>query len=61
MGRVGKTVPAGIVLQHLLPVGDGVTFALQLIVAGKPLREGCYFRFQHTVVLLYEKCSECPH
>lgn len=61
MGRVRKTVPSGIVLQHLLLVGNGVAFALQLIVAGKPLIEGCYLRFQHTVVLLYEKCSKCPH
>ena len=60
MGRVWKTIPSGVVLQHLLLVGDGVAFALQLIVAGKPLIEGCYFRFQHTVVLLYEKCSKCP-
>ena len=58
---VGKTILARVVLQHLLLVGYGVAFALQLVVTRKPLIEGCDFRFQHIVVLLYEKCSKCLH
>ena len=59
--RVGKTILARVVLQHLLLVEYGVAFALQLVVTRKPLIEGCDFRFQHIVVLLYEKCSKCLH
>ena len=52
MGRVGKTVAAGIIFQHGFLVADGITLTLEFIVTGEPLVQRGNLGFRHSVCLL---------
>ena len=52
MGRVGKTVAAGVIFQHGFLVADGITLALEFIVTGEPLVQRGNLGFRHSVCLL---------